>query len=187
MEINQRLVMRITFIFFICSAKKLFVYNEEGLVLLCFIAFLGFSGFYFGGSIRDFFLERREAIKTELENFLDLKEDYLQNFEEVLRSTSYNKKLLLVLEPICIEQMGKLVISREQGLASVFSGQIQQKMKTLSHSQKLLEERLQVSIALNFRESVLEAFQVSKEKRKLKLIREALQALKTSLPDCKKI
>jgi hypothetical protein len=181
MELNQHLVMRIIVIFFICSSKKLFVYNEEGLVLLCFIAFLGFSGSYFGGSMRDFFLERREAIKTELENFLDLKEDYLQNLEEILRSTSYNKELLLVLEPICIRQMNKLVISREQSLVSVISSQIQQKLRALNYSQKLLEERLQISIALGFRESVLEAFQFSKKERKLKLIREALQALKGEL------
>jgi len=44
----------------------------------------------------------------------------------------------------------------------------------------MLEERLQITIALGFRESVLEAFQFSKQKLKLKLIREALQAFKKS-------
>jgi hypothetical protein len=181
MELNQHLVMRIIVIFFICSSKKLFVYNEEGLVLLCFIAFLGFSGSYFGGSVRDFFVERRETIKIELENYLDLRQDHLRNLEDILRSASYNKEFLLALEPICIQQMNKLITSREQGLPHEVSREIQKKLRALSDYHKSQVGKLQISIALSFRQSVLEAFQFSEKEQKLKSIREALQALKGPL------
>jgi hypothetical protein len=178
MVFDKNYLLGPTFLYLVLSAKKLFVYNEEGLVLLCFVCFLTYSFVSFGSSINDFFAERQQTIQTELENFLELKEQFLAEFEEVLRSTSHNKAMLLSLEPICTDSMGKLVASREQGLTKLCSGQIQQKLRALNYSQKLLEERLQISIALGFRESVLEAFQFSKQKLKLNLIREGLQVFK---------
>jgi len=179
MKLNQGLLSVLIF-FLVFSAKKLFIYNEEGLVLLCFVGFIAFAGSYFGDSITDFFVERRKTIQTELENFLELKETYLAEYEGILRSLGQNKAILTALEPICTQELNKLISSREQSLSSVCSTQVQEKLKALNYSRKMLEERLQITIALGFRESVLEAFQFSKQKLKLKLIREALQAFKKS-------
>jgi len=177
MKFNQSLLGILVF-FLVFSAKRLFIYNEEGLVLLCFVGFLAFAGSYFGDSVCDFFLERRKTIQTELENFLELKDTYLAEYEGILRSLNQNKAVLSALEPICTTQLSTLIDSRQQSLNSVCLSQLQQKLKALNYSRKMLEERLQISIALGFRESALETFQFSKQKLKLKLIREALQAFK---------
>lgn len=178
MAFDKKYLLGPSLVFLVLSAKKLFVYNEEGLVLLCFVCFLTYSFVSLGGSVHDFFVERRQAIQTELENFLNLKEQFLADFEEILCSTSHNRKVLTSLEPICLLQISKLIVCREQGLTTLCSAQIQEKLKAVSYSQKLLEERLQISIVVGFRESVLEIFQFSKQKLKLKLIREALKSFK---------
>jgi len=177
MILNQSLLTILIF-FLVFSAKKLFIYNEEGLVLLCFVGFLAFAGSYFGDSVCDFFIERRNTIQTELENFLELKETYLAEYEEILRLFNQNKAVLTALEPICTSQLSSLILTRQQSLNNVCSSQLQQKLRVLNYSRKMLEEGLQISIALGFRESVLEAFQFSKQRLKLKLIREALEAFK---------
>ena len=62
-------------IFCVFSSKGIIIYNEETLVALSFCAFVFFCLHYFGSTVQESLNERGLAIKTELQNFLLLKED----------------------------------------------------------------------------------------------------------------
>ena len=60
--------------FFVLSSKHIIIYNEESLILLCFVGFLFFSVYMAGESIQKSFDDRSNAIYAELQNSLYLKE-----------------------------------------------------------------------------------------------------------------
>ena len=175
---------RIFVFLFVCSSKQIFIYNEETLVALCFAAFMVFSFSYFGASIQEFFDQRKEIIQSELQEFSNLKENCLNSLLEDYKKATKTVFVLKDINQFCTSQLAVLCDSKEKNLQLDFSNQIQQKLKGLGYSQKLLEENLQSSISLGFRESVLEEFQRSEKELKAKLIDQALQVFKS---DSKKI
>ena len=60
-------------LFCVVSSKHLIIYNEEILVALSFFLFVIFVSQYFGNNIKESLDERSQAIKMELQNFLNLK------------------------------------------------------------------------------------------------------------------
>ena len=73
-------------IFCVFSSKGIIIYNEETLVALSFCAFVFFCLHYFGNTVQESLNERGLAIKTELQNFLLLKEDSLQELSQIGRA-----------------------------------------------------------------------------------------------------
>ena len=164
-SMNSNLVnyARILVFLFVCSSKQIFIYNEETLVALCFVGFMVFSFSYFGASIQEFFDQRKEVIQTELQEFSTLKEDCLNSLLIDYQKSAKTVTVLQDMNQFCTDQLVTLCNSKEKNLQLEFSSQVQQKLRGLSHSQKLLEENLQSAISLGFRESVLEEFQRSQK------------------------
>jgi hypothetical protein len=179
MNLNLVNYARIFVFFFVCSSKQIFIYNEETLVALCFVAFMVFSFSYFGASIQEFFDERKVLIQTELQEFTSLKENCLSSLLDDYQKSFKTVSVLQDMNQFCTNQLTVLCNSKEKSLQFDFSSQVQQKLRGLSYSQKLLEENLQSSISLGFRESVLEEFQRSQKELKAKLIDQALQVFKS--------
>jgi hypothetical protein len=179
MNLNLVNYPKIFVFFFVSSSKQIFIYNEETLVALCFVAFMAFSFSYFGASIQEFFDERKALIQTELQEFTSLKENCLSNLLNDYQKSSKTVSVLQNMNQFCTDQLVVLCNSKEESLQLDFSLQVQQKLRGLSYSQKLLEENLQSSISLGFRESVLEEFQRSQKELKAKLIDQALQVFKS--------
>jgi len=180
-DMNSNLVnyARILVFFFVCSSKQIFIYNEETLVALCFVGFMVFSFSYFGASIQEFFDQRKEMIEAELQEFSTLKESCLNNLLIDYQKSSKTIAVLQDMNQFCTNQLIILCNSKEKNLQLDFSDQIQQKLRGLSYSQKLLEENLQSTISLGFRESVLEEFHRSQKELKAKLINQALKVFKS--------
>jgi hypothetical protein len=180
-DMNSNLVnyARILVFFFVCSSKQIFIYNEETLVALCFVGFMVFSFSYFGASIQEFFDQRKEMIQTELQEFSSLKENCLNNLLIDYQKSSKTVAVLQDINQFCTDQIVTLCSSKEKNLQLDCSYQVQQKLRGLSHSQKLLEENLQSAISLGFRESVLEEFHRSQKELKSRLINQALQVFKS--------
>nr|ANA57052.1 ATP synthase F0 subunit beta [Pyramimonas parkeae] len=130
-----------------------------------------------GDSIQEFFSERREIIKKELERSLNLEIEYLNTYSNELDSYQEIKNWVTKMSPFYKLHIENLIISREKSFQYVCSQQLTHKLKNLSYSQKLLEEKLPLIILSNFRESVLESFKLSKKQLRIKLIRESLQKL----------
>ena len=74
--------------FCVCSSKHIFIYNEETLVLLSFVAFLFFISHYYGNTIKESLNERGLLIKGEREDFIVRKErslkELLQEYQKLL-------------------------------------------------------------------------------------------------------
>nr|YP_009310484.1 ATP synthase subunit 4 [Pyramimonas parkeae]AOT98947.1 ATP synthase subunit 4 [Pyramimonas parkeae] len=173
----NRITKRILACLFVFSAKQLLIYNEEGLVLLCFIAFIAFSGIYMGDSVQEFFSERRQIIKKELERSLELEIQYINKYSNELDSYQEVKNWVTKMSPFYKLYIENLVISKEKAFKYICSQQLTSKLKNLTYSQKLSQEELPFIILSNFRESVLESFKLSKKQLRIKLIRESLQKL----------
>ena len=163
--------------FFVLSSKHIIIYNEETLVLLSFIAFVLFSYSMAGTTVENSLNERSQSIATELQNFLNLREQLIQEHKKQL---SVNL-LMSHLGQFSHTEISHIAQQREGALQSVFLSQIEHKLKNLLSLSPSgpLAQKLQIAIAAGLRASVLEEFQRSRKVLGPQLVRDAVQALKT--------
>ena len=164
--------------FFVLSSKHIIIYNEETLVLISFIGFILLSYSMLSDSVENSLNERSLAIYNELQNSLQLKEQFLKELLEEHKKQLSLKNLLNTLNQFSSSEIIQMNNQRQKALKTIFCQEVQQKFKTLLLSQNTLQEKLQKVIASGFRDSVLEEFQFSKKIMKPKLLQEALRQLK---------
>jgi hypothetical protein len=167
--------------FFVLSSKHIIIYNEETLVLLSFIAFVLFSYSMAGTTVENSLNERSQSIATELQNFLNLREQLIQELiQEHKKQLSVNL-LMSHLGQFSHTEISHIAQQREGALQSVFLTQIEHKLKNLLSLSPSgpLAQKLQTAIAAGLRASVLEEFQRSRKVLGPQLVRDAVQALKT--------
>jgi Ca2+/Na+ antiporter len=166
--------------FFVLSSKHIIIYNEETLVLLSFIGFVLFSTRMLGESIESSLNERSTAILNELQNSLLLKENLIQEVLAENQKQVLLQKFLHALKNFSKNELLWINGQRRKALESLFSQQMNQKLKSLVISQNATQEKLQSALQKSFRGSLLEEFQFSKKVLKPKLIQQALQQLKSA-------
>jgi len=166
--------------FFVLSSKHILIYNEETLVVLCFFGFLIFSVRMFGDSFTNSLNERSAFIAQELRASLRAKENLLRELMGEYEKQLGFQTFFQGLNEFSHAELHALSAQRNAALHSLFSHQIQQKLKSLVLTQNALQEKLQTNFQKGFRGSVLEEFQFSKKTLKSKLIQQSLQDLKLS-------
>lgn len=77
---NRQKIIGVLLILCVCSSKKFFIYNEEILVACSFIIFIFCGFYYFSDTLTEYLNSRGDGIKTELQNFLRLKQDFHSEF-----------------------------------------------------------------------------------------------------------
>ena len=150
-------------IFCVVSSKHIIIYNEEILVALSFFLFVVFVSQYFGNNIKEALDERSQAIKTELQNFLNLKQESLDELLKEYKKVFFLKKALQELGLFTNSELKKSNLGAEKSLNTVFSQQIQQKLKTLSYLKLNLRQKLQQVMAANLLNAVLVSFKKNKQ------------------------
>ena len=169
--------------FCVLSSKNIFIYNEETLVALSFFCFLFFVFHYFGITIKESLNERSEIIQHELQNFLNIKEN---SFIELLKEHEKVSGLVKAMKNLDVftnREFTTLNQNGEKALTTLFTQQIQQKLKTLVFSKGVLQQKLQYLVSENILSNVLLAFQNSKRNKSLatslqnKTIKNAIQLL----------
>jgi len=148
--------------FCVLSSKNIIIYNEETLVTLSFFCFIFFISHYFGTTIKNALNERSEIIQQELQNFLYIKEN---SFKELL--TEHQKvsglvKALKTLSHFTTTELSTLNSNSQKALVNVFIDQIYLKLKTLSFSKLMLQQKLQYLISENILSNVLLSYQQTK-------------------------
>jgi len=168
--------------FFVLSSKHIILYNEETLVLLSFIGFVLFSYNMMSASVESSLNERSQAIATELQNFLNLREELVQELIQEHKKQLSMHTLIKNLGQFSAQEISSMAAQREGALESLFVNQIHQKLKNLlSYGPTgTLSTQLQTAISASFRGAVLEEFRRSKKVLGPKLIQDAVSALKTS-------
>lgn len=169
--------------FCVLSSKNIFIYNEETLVALSFFCFIYFVFHYFGITIKESLNERSEIIQHELQNFLNIKEN---SFIELLKEHEKVSGLVKAMKNLDVftnRELTTLNKNGEKALTTLFTQQIQQKLKTLVFSKGVLQQKLQYLVSENILSNVLLAFQTSKKNKSLatslqnKTIKNAIQLL----------
>jgi hypothetical protein len=178
-----RLYIFIFLAFCVLSSKNIFIYNEETLVALSFFCFIFFVFHYFGTTIKESLNERSEIIQHELQNYLNIKEN---SFIELLKEhekVSGLVKAMKNLDMFTNRELTTLNKNGEKALTTLFTQQIQQKLKTLVFSKGVLQQKLQYLLSENILSNVLLAFQNAKKNKSLttplqnKTIKNAIQLL----------
>ena len=134
-------------LFCVCSSKSIIIYNEETLVTLSFCLFVFFLFHYFGNTVKESLDERSGQIKVECQNFLQYKEQSLQQLVAEHKKISQLQGALSQLMLFTKETLGQLTKSGVQSLERNFSQQIIQKCNELRAGQ--LQQRLQNIMAHN--------------------------------------
>lgn len=146
-------------IFCVFSSKNIIIYNEETLVALSFLAFVYFIFHYFGDTIKESLNERSYAIKTELQNFLILKQESLNELYREHKKISNLSTGLKSIGNFTNSEISTTSFLGEKALDFIFYNQMLQKLKTLSFSKLNLQQKLQQSMAQNILSIVLVKFQ----------------------------
>jgi len=170
-------------IFFVLSSKHIIIYNEETLVFLCFFGFIATCQMMFSESIQSSLNERSQAIQLELLNSVNLKEQLVQNLIEEHQKQLLIQSTIRGLGQFSLNEIAQISSQREKGLQTLFTNEINQKLKTLSNlgSGGPMAGKIQNAISLGFRGVVLEEFSRSKKTLKPQFVQQAVNALKKSM------
>ena len=141
--------------FCVLSSKHIFIYNEETLVLLSFVAFLFFISHYYGDTIKESLNERGLAIKGEREDFIVRKEKSLQELLQEYQKLQAVKENLQPLSGFTNQQLSLAGKSGSLRLDLAFSQQLNEKLSTLLGSKTNLQQRLQQAMSINLFDLVL--------------------------------
>jgi len=173
-EINFNRFFFLLFIVF--SSKQILIYNEETIVLLCFIAFIYSFYSQFSDSIRDMLDERNLLLEKSLQNFLDLEETFLTELYQEHKKRIKDKDFLLWLSSKLVTFLKEINDAHEKNLEIKNYNLTYNKLQSSARSQNILQEKLQTTIALSFRKAVLEEYQNNAtNKLKSTILKQALQ------------
>lgn len=148
--------------FCVLSSKNILIYNEETLVALSFFCFLYFVYRYFGVTIKELLTERSELIKSELQQFLSLKES---NYLELLKEHQKVSGLVKIIKSIDLfttKECTRLNSNVQKSLNILFITQLQQKLKNLLLLNSILQQKQQNLLSENIFSNVLLSFHKQK-------------------------
>ena len=141
--------------FCVLSSKHIIIYNEETLVALSFALFVWFIFKYFSSNITESLDERSVNIKAELQNFLNLKGEFLKQLSREHQRVLSLEKVLKNVSLNTIDQIKKSASRCKESLYLELGGQIRNKLSALSVPNPLLQLSFEERIAQNLSLTVL--------------------------------
>lgn len=141
--------------FCVVSSKHIIIYNEEILVALSFLLFVLFVFYYFGNNVRESLDERADNIQFELQNFLNLKKDSLNELLKMHKKAYFSKQLLENLFNFTKFKLKSKSLNYGKALKTIFSQQINNKLKNVSYSNFNVKTKLQMILSDQLLFSVL--------------------------------
>jgi hypothetical protein len=160
---NLRFYIITVLIFCVVSSKNILIYNEETLVALSFLGFVFFVFQYFGQSIQQSLDLRSQSIQSELQNFLNLKQESLQVLKGEHQKFSLLKKSFLFLNKLTCHELSAASSIGDLAVYSELTQQISQKLYALHTSHKSKGQEAQQLIAEGIHGLILLKFQQQKK------------------------
>jgi hypothetical protein len=160
----RELVIILILVLSVFSSKQIFIFNEEIIVALSFVAFVLFTQQMFGNNIKALFDERQTSILTELEQYLDLKDALLAESMKQYELRSINlKPSTKMVGQVCIDEIKTRCAPKcKQTVLAMLSQQYDSKLKTLLSIQEQSYINIQNNIVTHFRQMITNQFRVSK-------------------------
>lgn len=171
---DNRLFLRLSILAILTlSSKHIFIYNEETLVLISFIAFVITCQKMAGESIKNSLNERSQVIAQELQNFYNLKEQLiLELIEEHQKQLSIHS-LIKKVGQFSVTEMKNISIQKKKALEALLKDQIENKLSTLITFSSV-SNLLQDGLSKSFRGAVLEEFYKSKKQFQSILVKQSV-------------
>ena len=174
---DNRLFLRLSILALLTlSSKHIFIYNEETLVLISFIAFIITCQKMAGESIKNSLNERSQVIAQELQNFYTLKEQLiLELIEEHQKQLSIHS-LIKKVGLFSLTEMKNISVQKKKALEGLLKEQIENKLNTLTTFSNV-SNQLQDALSKSFRGAVLEEFYKSKKEFQSVLVKQGVTNL----------
>ena len=171
-------------VFFVLSSKQIIIYNEEIIVVVCFVGFVVFVQTMFGSTIKATFDERQHSLLSELQQYCRTQEAYLteQMKHHEVRSNSLRSSTKMIGEA-CIQDIGtRCAPECKTNVKAVLSQQFDQKLKAFVAIHDRSREEFQNQIVAGFRNTVLNQFRFAKIREyQSKLIHQSISILRGRL------
>ena len=131
---NKKLAPYIFVFLFFCviSSKHIIIYNEEILVALSFLFFVIFVSYYFQNTIKESLDERTLSIRSELQNFLNVKKQCVVALYKIHQQANFSPKITTYLISFTNSKVNKT--NNLKALKTIISKQINLKLKNLFNS-----------------------------------------------------
>ena len=131
---NKKLAPYIFVFLFFCviSSKHIIIYNEEILVALSFLFFVIFVSYYFQNTIKESLDERTLSIRSELQNFLNVKKQCVVALYKIHLKANFSPKITTDLISFTFSKVNKTL--NLKALKTIISKQINLKLKNLFNS-----------------------------------------------------
>ena len=162
------------------SSKGIILYNEEILVALAFIGFVTFCVQNYGDSVAESLDARSDAIKQELQTYLDLKETYLKALAQEHQKQIGLAQGIQGLGQFAYQQLETMGSQRQKELSRRVHLQVNQQLNSLASMGSGLQHQLQSHMAKGLRAAVLESMQRAKKAKKPikpQLVQKAIEQL----------
>jgi hypothetical protein len=176
----RELVILALLVFSVFSSKQIFIYNEEIIVALCFVAFVLFSQKTLGDTVRATFAERRASVLAELLQFLSAKDALLAELlsQHALRSHSVRSSTQM-LGDSCIKHMVTSGAPKcKHTVQALLSQQYAHKLSTLLAVQDHSRVSFQEKIVTCFRDTVCDDFSAVRTNQSTLAVKQSIAVFK---------
>lgn len=182
---DNRLFVRLSILALLTlSSKHIFIYNEETLVLICFIAFLITCQKMAGESIQQSLDERSQLIAQELQNFYTLKEQLILELIEEHQKQLSTHLFIKKIGNFSLNEIKHISSQKRKALESLLKEQIENKLNTLGTFTNV-SNQLQEGFSKSFRGAVLEDFYKSKKQYQSLLVKQSVTNLENVAKNAK--
>lgn len=137
-------------VFCVASNTHFLIFNEETLVVFSFASFLTFVSHYYGTMIHTVFFERSQSIQTELENFLVVKQQYLNQLLYTSTKILELRNTLSLFATYLTQKLQSTEFSLKEAVKKCYSFQLVERFSTLSQLKTRSLQKTKDFLSLGF-------------------------------------
>lgn len=183
-ESNGKSLSLITVIFLIIvvfTSKEILLYNEETLVLICFILFVMFAYKNISDSFVAMFQERSDKIYKDLDYYYGIQEDLLKSLVSYHERQADIHDEVQSISTFSKSEIERIVSSRQAYLEHEIANQLRSKLDSVVLKEQSIMREIQADLSAWLADSVSKEFRTGENASKSReaLVKEAISHVGT--------